>query len=99
MMFKEIDAEELRERMSKGDNILLLDVRTDEEHEAENIPGSVHIPLHELEERIDELEQFRDRQIIIYCRSGNRSAQACMYLQLVGFEDLVNLRGGMMYWN
>lgn len=98
-MFKEIDAEDLRRRLDAGEQVALLDVRTEEEHEAENIPNSMLIPLHELEERIDELDDFRDTEIVVYCRSGNRSAQACMFLDMLGFSEPVNLRGGMLMWS
>ena len=98
-MFKEIDAADLKQRLDGGEQVALLDVRTEEEHEAQNIPNSKLIPLHELEERVDELEENRDKELIVYCRSGGRSAQACMFLQLSGFDNPVNLRGGILAWD
>lgn len=95
---KEITPTDLKARIAAGENLILLDVRQPEEHAEVHIPNSILIPLGELEERIDELEEFRDKELIIYCRSGNRSGQACMFLNMMGFENTVNLRGGMLSW-
>ena len=98
MSFKEISSGELKARLNAGEKVVLLDVRQPEEHEAENIPNSMLIPLGELEERIDELDDYKDTELVVYCRSGARSANACMFLQMMGFENPVNLRGGMLDW-
>jgi len=98
MSFKEISSTDLKSRLNAGESVVLLDVRQPEEHAAENIPNSMLIPLGELEERIDELDDYRDKEIIVYCRSGARSANACMFLQMMGFDNPVNLRGGMLDW-
>lgn len=95
---KEITPTDLKARIAAGENLILLDVRQPEEHAEVHIPNSILIPLGELEERIDELEEYRDKELIIYCRSGNRSGQACMFLNMMGFENTVNLRGGMLSW-
>lgn len=95
---KEITPTDLKARIAAGENLILLDVRQPEEHAEIHIPNSILIPLGELEERIDELEEYRDKELIIYCRSGNRSGQACMFLDMMGFENTVNLRGGMLSW-
>ncbi|RPI69551.1 MAG: rhodanese-like domain-containing protein [Ignavibacteriae bacterium] len=95
---KEINANDLKARLNAGEKVILLDVRQPEEHEAQHIPNSMLIPLGELEERIDELEEYRDKEIIVYCRSGARSGQACMFLEMLGFEHPINLRGGMLSW-
>ncbi len=81
----------------KNKNAVLLDVRTEEEYRAEHIKGSVWIPLHELEERIDEL---KGKEIIILClcRSGNRSRIACEILKNYGFKNLYNVSGGIIEW-
>jgi len=97
-MIKEISSSDLKARLDAGEQPVLLDVRQPEEHAEEHIQNSILIPLGELEERIDELDAYRDREIIVYCRSGNRSANACMFLQMLGFDHPVNLRGGMLDW-
>ncbi len=97
-MIKEITADELRAKLEAGEDVLVLDVRQPEEHAEEAIPNSMLIPLGELEDRIDELEAYKDRPIVVYCRSGARSANACMFLSMLGFTNAVNLSGGMLYW-
>lgn len=76
---------------------LLLDVRTPAERSREAIPGSVHIPLHQLSRRVGELEKYRDRRIICYCASGNRSLSAAATLRKRGY-DAANLSGGISSW-
>ncbi len=80
---------------TKPDHIL-LDVRTPEEHKEQNIPGSILIPLNELEARHGELS--KDKTILIYCRSGSRSAVASDLLTAKGFKNLYNLKGGILSW-
>ena len=76
---------------------IFLDVRTREEHQIKSIPNSIHIPLQELRERLIELEEYDDRMMVVYCRSGNRSAKGTKILLNNGF-DAVNLLGGMINW-
>ena len=97
-MLNEISSADLKARLDAGEKVALLDVRQPEEHAAENIPNSLLIPLGELEERIDELDDYKEKELVVYCRSGARSANACMFLQMMGFEKAVNLRGGMLDW-
>ncbi|MEN9281565.1 MAG: hypothetical protein RL594_500 [Bacteroidota bacterium] len=97
-MINEILPEALKARLDANERIVLLDVRQPEEHAEENIPNSILIPLGELPARIAELEPHRNDEIIVYCRSGNRSGQACMLLQMLGFTNPVNLHGGMLAW-
>ena len=77
---------------------LLIDVRTDEEYVRGNIDGSKLIPVHELEERLHELDQYREKKILVYCRSGARSMVAVGILFENGFNNIVNLAGGYMAW-
>lgn len=97
-MINEILPDALKARLEANENVVLLDVRQPEEHAEKNIPHSILIPLGELPVRMGELEHLRDKEIIVYCRSGNRSGQACMFLQMQGFAQPVNLRGGMLAW-
>jgi phage shock protein E len=69
---------------------VLLDVRTPEEFAAGHVEGTLHIPLQDLERRQAELEPFRDRDIVVYCRSGRRAASAIQMLQANGFSRLSN---------
>lgn len=97
-MISEITPDVLKARIAAGENLVLVDVRRPEEHAEKNIPNSLLITLDELPDRLEELEPYRDQEVIVYCRSGNRSAQACMFLDLNGFTHLVNLKGGMVMW-
>ena len=88
--------DQTQERIGSGEAVL-LDVRTDGERAEKAIPGSLHIPLDELPARIDELEKYRDREIISYCRSGNRSLAATEILTEQGFRA-ASMNGGIMSW-
>lgn len=98
MKVAEISPAELKQRLADGDDVVLLDVRQPEEHSEKHIPNSILIPLGELPARLDEIEQYRNRELIVYCRSGNRSGQACLFLSMQGFVNPVNLAGGMLQW-
>ena len=74
-----------------------LDVRTMREHADGAIPNTDCIPLQELSQRIGELDDYRDKKVIVYCRSGNRSGKATKILKENGF-DAINLIGGMKSW-
>ncbi|MBU3679372.1 MAG: rhodanese-like domain-containing protein [Candidatus Kapabacteria bacterium] len=97
-MINEILPDDLKARLASNENVVLLDVRQPEEHAEKSIPNSILIPLGELPMRMSELDAFKDKELIVYCRSGNRSGQACMFLQMQGFANPVNLRGGMLAW-
>jgi rhodanese-related sulfurtransferase len=93
-----ISAEEVKTRMDKGESLTLIDVREPFEHEDFNIGGILY-PLGKIQSMmIDELEEYKDNEVILYCRSGNRSGQACMILDMLGFADTKNLVGGMVSW-
>ncbi|HSA77649.1 MAG TPA: rhodanese-like domain-containing protein [Nitrospirota bacterium] len=91
-----IGPEDLTEKIKSGEDFFLLDVRTPTEHAVQAIEGSSLIPLQELGGRIDELP--RDKDIVVYCRVGNRSAYACAHLARMGY-NVKNLEGGIMLWN
>ncbi|MBK9161773.1 MAG: rhodanese-like domain-containing protein [Nitrosomonadales bacterium] len=79
-------------------NALVLDVREAEEYKSGHVLNSRWIPLGKLGERIGELEKFRERPVVVVCRSGNRSGNACVILGKRGFGQVYNLAGGMMAW-
>ena len=80
-----------------NDAYYFLDVRTAEEHKIKSIPDTDCIPVKEIEKRIVELDKYRDKKIIVYCRSGNRSGTATKILNENGFTAF-NLLGGMNGW-
>ncbi len=92
------EPEEASERSSGSGSAVLLDVRTNSERQAHHIRGSLHVPLNELTRRIDELKKYRNREVICYCRSGNRSLTAAAMLRKHGFTT-ANVRGGIQQWN
>lgn len=95
---KIIDVQELRLRIQSGEELNLLDVREPNEHEEFNI-GGILLPLGEIRiSEIESIEGLKDREVICYCRSGNRSGQAAMILESLGFTNVVNVIGGMLSW-
>lgn len=93
-----ITIDELKARLDAGETLNIVDVREPHEHEEFNI-GGVLVPLGQVRDmQVDELEAFKDQELIVYCRSGNRSGQACMVLDSLGFENTKNLVGGMLAW-
>ncbi len=95
---KHYDAEEIKNNIKTSRDILLLDVRTNAERKSNHIKGSLHIPLNQLSKRSAELKKFKDKEIVCYCRSGNRSLNAALILQKQGF-NAANLKGGIAAWN
>ncbi len=85
-------------RVYNHEDAVMLDVREEKEFADGHILDSVHIPLGKLKERLGELENLREKSIIVSCRSGHRSAVACGQLRKEGFETVYNLKGGVMAW-
>lgn len=94
--YKNITPRDLREKTEKNEDFLLLDVRTPLEHQQQAIEGSYLLPVQELSFRTQELP--RDKEIVVYCRVGNRSAFAASYLSRLGY-NVKNLDGGILAWN
>jgi rhodanese-related sulfurtransferase len=92
-----LSANDAHAQLQNDTSTVLLDVRTLEEHIGERIGNTPLIPVHELEQRIHELDKFKDRTIIVYCRSGNRSGSATTILRKHGFNAL-NMQGGIIRW-
>jgi rhodanese-related sulfurtransferase len=95
--FKELNAQQAVQLLNHS-NALMLDVREDSEYKDGHIIDALHIPLGKLGERMGELEKFREKSIIVSCRSGHRSSNACAKLRKSGFETVYNLKGGVMAW-
>ncbi|HWP58494.1 MAG TPA: MBL fold metallo-hydrolase [Candidatus Acidoferrales bacterium] len=98
---RQLTPQEVQAMMAGASPPLLLDVREPEEFTGElgHIPGSVLIPLKELPSRVAELERYHGRQIVAICRAGVRSTTAAAILTGLGFEQVFNLKGGMLDWN
>lgn len=85
-------------RLINQKDALLLDVRENHEYEAGHLPNSRHIPLGKLKDRLGEIDKYRQKPVLVYCRSGQRSASACAKLRKQGFEQVFNLKGGILAW-
>ncbi|MGI8634908.1 MAG: rhodanese-like domain-containing protein [Segetibacter sp.] len=95
---KQITVDQLKARMNAGEKLNILDVREDVERSDFNI-GGTHIRLGRIQEMaIDDIEDLKDEEVIIYCRSGNRSQVAAHILEHLGFKNTVNVSGGMLDW-
>jgi uncharacterized membrane protein YdjX (TVP38/TMEM64 family)/rhodanese-related sulfurtransferase len=95
-----IDAPELKQRLDKNEDMLLLDVRTADDYVGEqgHITGSTLVPLEELEQRIDEIGDFLEKPVITICRTDRKSAKAAQLLAKKGFTDVHVARMGMTDW-
>lgn len=97
-MIEEISATELKSRMDTGDDIQLIDVRQPDEWAFARIEGAKLIPLGEILNRMGELDE--NREVVLQCKSGMRSARAVDALQRAGYKGrLKNLRGGITAWS
>ncbi len=91
-------ADTLKATRLYNDDALVLDVREDKEFAAGHIPKAKHIPLGQLAGRLNELDKFKNKPVLVTCRSGNRSARACGMLKKAGFETVYNHAGGIIAW-
>jgi adenylyltransferase/sulfurtransferase len=89
---------ELKDKLGSTKPPHLLDVRQPDEHAFVALPNSTLIPLGELLSRADEIEDWRNEEVIVYCHHGIRSAQAVAQLRALGFADVHNLSGGIDRW-
>lgn len=95
---QQITVEELKKRLDAGENLHIIDVREPSEYEEFNM-GAQLIPLGNIVNfQLDDIENLKNEEVIVHCRSGARSAQACMILKQAGFTNTVNVAGGIMAW-
>ncbi len=93
-----ITADEVKFRLDSGEKLNLVDVREPHENIEFNIGGQL-VPLGKVQTmQIDEIDNLKNEEVIVYCRSGNRSGQAALMLETFGFTDVKNLTGGMLAW-
>jgi rhodanese-related sulfurtransferase len=95
--YKDLSATEMVQLMNHDDP-LLLDVRESGELTQGVIKGAKHIPVSDLTKRVSELNKFKGRKVIAYCRSGQRSSHACRILKKHDFSDVYHLAGGVLAW-
>lgn len=95
-MYVNIDKAKLNNMMNNKNDFLLLDVRTEEEFEEGFIPGALNVPISTLLFNLNDIEDYKNKAIVVYCRSGHRSITACTLLEMEGFEKLYNLETGII---
>ena len=93
----QVSPEEVREMLSRGDDVAVIDVREPNEWNLGHLPGAMHIPRGVLESGI-EPRVPRERKVVLYCASGNRSALAAEMLQQMGYRDVSSLSTGFRGW-
>jgi len=94
MRMEDIYPDQLKQRLENQEKLNMVDVREEWEVEENNI-GGINIPLGTLPHRLDELEHLKDQELIVFCRTGNRSGNAKKYLETQGFSKVRNLTEGI----
>lgn len=94
----EITPLELKTLLEAGSDVVILDIREPHELAISRLGNHAHIPMGQLVERADELQPFKERKIVVYCRSGQRSLQCADFLRAKGYNAL-NLTGGILAWS
>lgn len=97
-MIKECTVKELREKLTSKEKIQFIDCRENVEWNEAHIQGVNHLPLSEFEARFEAILTDKNSPIVIHCKSGKRSMNACMFLLSRGYTDLTNVEGGIMSW-
>jgi sulfur-carrier protein adenylyltransferase/sulfurtransferase len=95
----EIDALGLKVKMDEKQDFVLVDVREQNEYDMARIPGSILVPLSQLPNRFHELDKYKGKEIVVHCKMGGRSAKAIAFLKQQGFDNLVNMAGGITGWS
>ncbi|WP_372721617.1 rhodanese-like domain-containing protein [Novipirellula sp.] len=95
----QIDVQTVSEMLKQGDDFLLLDVREPNEYAVAKITGSTLLPLSEIGARVHELEEHKDRRIVVHCHHGGRSLQVTEALRSRGFNQVQNMDGGIDVWS
>ena len=98
-MIKEIDVQELKKKLDNKENFVFIDCREQEEWDEAHIEGATLIPLSTFQEKYEAVLTDKNATIVVQCRSGKRSMNACMFLLSKGYSDLNNLEGGIMAWH
>lgn len=93
---KSISSVQAKKLICTTKDLLIIDVRRFSEFKESKIENAINIPVDELEYEISEIESFKDKPILVYCKVGSRSSIACSLLEEEGFTNLYNLRGGIL---
>ena len=96
---KDISIEESKKLINEGNVNLILDVRNEDEFAKGHLKNAIQIPVKELKENLSDIEKFKDDLVLVYCRSGKRSAEAVDILKENGFKNLVHMKDGISKWD
>ncbi len=97
---EDLTQEEWASQLDSDSDAIVLDVRTDDEVADGIIPNAIHIDIYKGQEFISEIEDLdKSKNYYVYCRSGNRSGQACAIMDELGFNNAYNLQGGILEWD
>ncbi len=90
---------EYRDAVARGERVVLVDCRTTQEREIASIPGSIHVPLHELANHVEALRAHEDDPIVVHCHQGGRSLRMTAQLRSAGFGNVKSMAGGIHLWS
>lgn len=96
---KSISGEQAEKLIKENKEVILLDVRRYSEFKESRIPNAINIPVDDLEWEVEDINKYKEKPIIVYCKVGMRSSVACDILEGEGFTKLYNLRGGILDYN
>ncbi|MDK0631263.1 rhodanese-like domain-containing protein [Clostridium perfringens] len=96
---KDISIDESKKLINDGEVTLILDVRDADEFAEGHLKNAIQIPVKELKENLSDIEKFKDELVLVYCRSGKRSAEAVDILKENGFKNLVHMKDGISKWD
>ena len=94
----EIDCSQVKVKLEAGEDFLLLDCREQYEYDTVCLPAAMLVPMSEIQERVGELDSYRQQEIVVYCHHGARSLQVTFWLQQQGFENVRSMSGGIDEW-
>lgn len=94
----EIDHRSVHGKLQRSEEFLLLDCRERDEHALVNLPQATLLPMSEIQQRVGELDGYREREIVVHCHHGGRSLQVTMWLRQQGFADVKSMAGGIDAW-
>ena len=95
----EVTCRIVQEKMTAGEDFVLLDCRENQEYEVAHIEGAVLIPMSEMQSRVNEIVEMSDREIIVHCHHGMRSLQVAHWLKQQGLSNVYSMEGGIDQWS
>jgi len=95
----EMTPKQLKERIDQGAAPFILDIREAHEIDICALNYGSHIPMNQLPDRYQELNDYKEKDLVVYCRSGGRSANCAEFLRAKGFKSVLNLTGGILAWS